>query len=263
MSENRDELRRFLKDRRARLSPTDVGLQGGRRRRVPGLRREEVALLAGIGVSWYTTLENGDVRGVSDATLHAIAGALRLDASERQYLMGLAGRPGAVELPTAPDALLVATLHALTFPAYIITPTWKAVACNAALKRVWSIDESEIPFNAFERLFLDPRARAMHGTRFIANITPVIAMLRSSYGRQPQSETLRDLRDRVLANDDVRDIWDTYEIRSPLLTNTATIDSPAGTLTYEVLTLPAPDNSHAIVVHVPDVPSRERLALLR
>jgi transcriptional regulator with XRE-family HTH domain len=260
MSENREELRRFLKDRRARVTPAEVGLTGGRRRRVPGLRREEVALLAGIGVSWYTALENGEAAGVSDATLEAIAAALRLDASERQYLMGLAGRPGAVELPTGPDGLLVVTMDALAFPAYIITPAWNAVACNAALKRVWNIDDDEVPFNAFERFFLDIRARSMHGEHFIENLTPVIAMLRSSQGRQPRSATLLDLRERILSHDEARIIWEQYEIRSPLLTNVVTIESAIGRFRYEALTLPAPDNAYAIVVHVPDAPSRERLA---
>src|SRR5271166_5345655 len=84
MSEERrdSELSRFLKERRSRLHPVDVGLPATGRRRVAGLRREEVAALAGIGVSWYTSLENGDAAGVSEATLKTVAEALRLSESE-------------------------------------------------------------------------------------------------------------------------------------------------------------------------------------
>ena len=156
-----DELRHFLQDRRARISPSDVGLPSTGRRRVAGLRREEVASLAGIGVSWYTALENGDARGVSDATLHAVADVLRLSESERQYLLVLAGRPGAPGEFDTPSPLAVAAMQAISLPAYIISATWIVVACNEAFRHVWSVAEDECPFNAVERLFLDPRARKM------------------------------------------------------------------------------------------------------
>lgn len=86
----RHELGRFLRDRRNRVRPSDVGLPEGARRRVAGLRREEVATLAGVGVTWYTMLENGSAAGVSAATLSAIAGALQLNADEIAYLHRLA-----------------------------------------------------------------------------------------------------------------------------------------------------------------------------
>ncbi|TDC48167.1 XRE family transcriptional regulator, partial [Actinomadura sp. KC345] len=82
----RDELRGFLRTRRARLTPADVGMPGGGRRRTPGLRREEVAVLAGVGVSWYTWLEQGRDITVSGDVLDAIGRALRLDAAEREHL---------------------------------------------------------------------------------------------------------------------------------------------------------------------------------
>jgi transcriptional regulator with XRE-family HTH domain len=146
--ERHEELRRFLKDRRARIRPAEAGLPTTPRRRVPGLRREEVAALAGIGVAWYTALENGDAHGVSDATLLAVADALRLSESERQYLMALAGREVVTNESVAPDPLVVDTMKAIAFPAYIITATWDVVACNAAFRRVWAVGEHEVPFNA-------------------------------------------------------------------------------------------------------------------
>ena len=83
-----EQLRRFLRERRARIKPADVGLPATARRRVTGLRREEVAALAGIGLTWYTALEQGDAGGVSEAALYAVADALRLSAPERQHLLG-------------------------------------------------------------------------------------------------------------------------------------------------------------------------------
>ncbi len=134
--EQRLELRRFLQDRRARLSPAEAGIAVTGRRRVPGLRREEVAALAGIGVSWYTALESGDAAGVSEQTVLAVANALRLSESERNYLMTLTGVTPAEELKE-PSVLLRETLTALSFPAYIIAASWDVLASNAAFRRVW------------------------------------------------------------------------------------------------------------------------------
>src|SRR3989442_1726471 len=90
-STTRGELSEFLKSRRARISPATVGLPNGRRRRTPGLRREEVADLAGVGLTWYTWLEQGrDIR-VSSEVLAAVARALRLETPERGHLFRLAG----------------------------------------------------------------------------------------------------------------------------------------------------------------------------
>jgi transcriptional regulator with XRE-family HTH domain len=256
--EQAQELRRFLKERRARLRPEDVGLPAGGRRRVPGLRREEVASLAGIGVSWYTSLENGDAGGVSEKTLRMVADALRLSDAERQYLAALAGQTQIARGPDTAAPLAIATMHALAFPAYIITPTWDAVACNAAFRRVWDVAENEVPFNAFERLFLHPSAQRMHGAYLAQNIRPVLAMLHSSVGRQSSSQTLRMLRDRILADGVLRAIWNDYEITSPLQPNACTIESAIGLFHYQTLTLPI-SQSYGIVVHVPDDASRKRL----
>ena len=257
--EQRDELRRFLKDRRARVRPADVGLAQTARRRVPGLRREEVAELAGIGVSWYTALENGDAKGVSEATILAVSTALRLSESESAYFLALTGRP-LTQAVSRPNSLLRETLGAIAFPAYIIIATWDIVDCNAAFRRVWAIGDDEVPFNAVERLFLDDRARRMHAGHFATNIAPVVAMLRSGLARRPNLTTLGDLRDRLLADDVIRTVWDDFEISGPFTPNTCTIESPIGTFSYEALTLSPGENS-GIVIQVPDRASQARLAL--
>jgi transcriptional regulator with XRE-family HTH domain len=260
--ERRSELRRFLKDRRARVSPADAGLPVIGRRRVRGLRREEVAGLAGIGVSWYTALESGEAEGVSEATVLAVSDALRLSESERNYLLTLTGRALPPTELDEPDDLLKETTNALTFPAYIITASWDVLCCNRAFRAVWGIDANEVPFNAVERLFIDARARRLHGEHFVANVAPVVAMLRSAIGRRPHLTSLRKACDELLADSGVRELWDAYEISDPLVPNKCTIESPIGTFSYEALTLANPGESTGIVVQIPDDASRARLALV-
>lgn len=257
--ERLSELRRFLKARRERVTPADVGLPTTGRRRVRGLRREEVASLAGIGVSWYTALENGEALGVSEDTLVAVADALRLSPSERQYLFSLAGRAEETREFVPPDPLVIDTMRALAFPAYIISSTWDVLDYNKAFARVWGIENEAPPFNAIERLFLHPIARKMHGNRFEENIRPVIAMFRSSQGRQTHLRRMLDVRNILLTDDVVKRVWDEYEVTSPLLPVTVTIDSAIGAFTYRTLTLPIETTLHGIVVQVPDEHSRSLL----
>jgi transcriptional regulator with XRE-family HTH domain len=257
--ERLSELRRFLKDRRARISPAAVGIPATGRRRVRGLRREEVAALAGIGVSWYTALENGEAKGVSEATVRAVADALRLTDSEHAYLLALTGNAAVLDESRAPSRLLVQTMHGLRFPAYVIAASWDILACNAAFRTVWAVRD-DVPFNAVERLFLDPRTRTMHGATFIANITPVVAMVRSAVGRRPHLATLQRVRDRLLADPQIAPLWEAYEVSDPLAPNTCTIESPIGRFSYEALTLANPGESSGLVVQVPDEASRARLA---
>lgn len=99
----------------------------------------------------------------------------------------------------------------------------------------------------------------MHGSNFIANITPVIAMLRSGLGRRPYLKALEQIRDRLLADDEIRTIWNNYEISSPFLATSCTIKSPIGTFRYETANLPISGALHSIVVQVPDTASRELL----
>jgi len=258
--ERRLELRRFLQDRRSRLKPADVGIASVGRRRVAGLRREEVAALAGIGVSWYTALESGDASGVSEQTALSVARALRLSESERNYLLTLTGLVTADDIQE-PGPLLVETMNALAFPAYIIVVTWDVRACNDAFRRVWGIADNEANFNAVERLFLDSRARKLHGERFLSNIAPVVAMVRSAVGRRPHLPSLQRIRQQLVAQEETRELWDAYEIRDPQQLNVCTIDSPIGPFTYAALTLAYPGTTSGLVIHVPEQASARRLAL--
>lgn len=130
------ELADFLKTRRARLTPASVGLPAGSRRRAKGLRREEVAELAGISVTWYTWLEQARPVNVSSRTVQNIARALRLDDDERQHLFQLAQLPLLAEyakLPQELDESVHAILHALgTNPAYALGKQWEILGWNEA-----------------------------------------------------------------------------------------------------------------------------------
>jgi len=131
----RTELAAFLRSRRERISPEDVGLPVGARRRTAGLRREELAQLAGVGVTWYTWLEQGRPINASVQVLDAIARTLHLDATERGHLFRLADVPGAagptdcVECPLPPEVQRI--LDAVPFPASVVTERFDLLAWNS------------------------------------------------------------------------------------------------------------------------------------
>jgi len=134
-TQRRTELAAFLRARRSRITPADVGLPPGLRRRTPGLRREEVAQLAGVGITWYTWLEQGRPINASVQVLDAIATTLRLDAVERAHLFRLADLPGTaaavsdcVDCPLPPEVQQI--LDAIKFPACVLTERFDVIAWN-------------------------------------------------------------------------------------------------------------------------------------
>ena len=185
----RSDLAEFLKARRAAVSPEDAGLSPGGRRRTPGLRREEVALLAGVSVSWYTWLEQGRPINASADVLDAVARVLRLDAVERDHLFELAGhtlhgeqaQTGDVTLPAGTDALLDALEPA---PAYFLGPRWEYLAWNRAQARLYPAlddlpdDERNLVWVVFARqdaraLIVDWEDEARRVlSQFRADVTP-------------------------------------------------------------------------------------------
>src|SRR5215813_1634822 len=135
------ELGDFVRAQRERLKPGDVGLPAGARRRTPGLRREEVAQLCGLSVTWYTWLEQGRDIALSPSALTRFADALRMRRAERAYLFELAGKrdPAAVEtsVEQIPPAL-AACVNAIAAPAYVLDRTWTARAWNARARRLFA-----------------------------------------------------------------------------------------------------------------------------
>lgn len=163
--EQRRALADFVRAQREKLAPATLGLAAGRRRRTPGLRREEVAQLSGLSATWYTWIEQGREVSVSPAALARLARVLRLGRAERAYLFELAGKrdpdPAAGDDEMLPSAALRA-LTAIAAPAYILDRRWNASGWNAPAERLfagWLDQPGER--NLLRFIFLAPAARAL------------------------------------------------------------------------------------------------------
>jgi len=164
----REDLADFLRQCRAAVDPESVGLPVGPRRRAPGLRREEVALLAGVSVTWYTWLEQGRPINASRSVLDALARALRLDEAQHEHLLTLAATedlpPAPVDDPL-PDAL-VRLLDAFDpNPAYVLGPRWEYLAWNRAQGRLYpraaALGDGPTERNLLTIVFTDPGVRSL------------------------------------------------------------------------------------------------------
>lgn len=154
----------FLRAHRERLAPADVGLAPGQRRRTPGLRREEVAQLAGLSTTWVTWLEQGRPVALSARALASLAAALRLSRAERAYLFELAGRrdPQHAAGEPVPPAVL-ASVHAIGGPAYLLDRQWTALAWNAAAADLFTgwLDAASTERNLLRAMFLSLALQAL------------------------------------------------------------------------------------------------------
>ena len=164
--EPRDELAQFLRTRRAALRPEAVGLPSAGRRRTPGLRREEVALLAGVSVSWYTWLEQGRPIRASRDVLISIARTLQLNPTEHAHLLALADRAEPVATPEsdrAPDQLVRLIDAMAPSPAYVLGPRWEFLAWNRAQALLFPAIERLPPTdrNLLWVVFATPEARTL------------------------------------------------------------------------------------------------------
>ncbi|WP_375485022.1 helix-turn-helix transcriptional regulator [uncultured Jatrophihabitans sp.] len=206
--EQRRELAIFLRARRERTSPADVGLPGSPRRRTPGLRREELAHLARISTTWYTFLEQGrDVRP-SRQVLTAIADALLLDGPERAHLVALAGEDSLP--PDEPEFLSpeVADVPKLVepHPAYVTGGSYDLLAWNdAAAELLAGATEGPNP-NLARWMFLEPLAREVlpEWTRVAQGL---LARLRTNAGKHPGSARFRRLEDELRTASPEADAW--------------------------------------------------------
>jgi len=168
--DRRRDIQDFLASRRARLTPEQAGLGSyGGHRRVKGLRREEVAMLAGVSVDYYARLERGQLAGASESVLEALARALRLDDAERQHLHDLARsgdttpRPQRRPRPSpAPRPAVLALLAGLTtVPAYVRNARMDVLAANPLCQALYDgvLDDRSLPLNLGRYLFLEPHSR--------------------------------------------------------------------------------------------------------
>jgi transcriptional regulator with XRE-family HTH domain len=198
---NNPEVREFLGSRRARITPQDAGLQpGGGGRRVPGLRREEVAVLAGVSVDYYIRLERGNLTGVSDSVLEALARALQLDEAERTHLFDLAradndtSGAGRRPVPQARPRLgIQQLLDAMSdAPSLVRNPRLDMVAANRLGRALYSplYTDSATPMNLARFTFLDPNAQDLF-TDWDDVASTTVALLRTEAGRTPTTRTCR------------------------------------------------------------------------
>ncbi len=221
---HRDEARDFLSGRRARITPEQAGVETfGARRRVTGLRREEVARLAGVSIDYYTRLERGNLQGASDSVLDAIARALQLDAAEQEHLRDLARhqnatprRAGRVVPVAAVRPELQYLLDAVTdAPAVIINNRQDIVAANPLgfAMHADQVAAPARPMNFSRFIFLDPQARNFYQDWQRAAHTNV-AILRREAGRTPNDKELAALIGELsMRSDDFRELWAAHDVR--------------------------------------------------
>src|SRR5690606_29176257 len=186
MDSRKRQLSEFLKSCRARVSPADVGLPAADRRRTPGLRREDVAALAGVSVTWYTWLEQGRDIQVSAAVLERISSTLQLSQDEREYLFALVQHRPAPPLnwrEAEVTPALQRTIDALGVPAIVMTVRWDVVAWNSLAVKVFR-DYSKIPperRNLLRILLVDEQVYPKDPALFDAMAHRVIAKFRVDY----------------------------------------------------------------------------------
>ncbi len=220
-----DEIREFITSRRAKVTPEEAGLRAyGSRRRVSGLRREEVAMLAGISVEYYTRLERGNTRGVSDDVLEGIARALQLDEAERAHMIDLVRASNAVRPArrhAARSRVRPAVQHILDSmtgaAAFVHNPRLDNLAANqlgyALYSDMFSRATGPGPVNSAHYVFLEPAARDFY-VDWDRAASDVVGVLRSAAGRDPYDRELSDLVGELSTRSaEFRTRWAAHNVR--------------------------------------------------
>ena len=267
----RAELAQFLRTRRERVSPQQVGLPPGTRRRTPGLRREELALLAGVGATWYTWLEQGRAITVSGQVLESLARVLQLDADERTHLFILARQ----QLPADPlpltqtiDPALQLILDTMgIYPALVLSPRWDIIAWNQAACRMFA-DFSTM--TSRERhllwfLFIDPRHRAM-AVDWEREAQRFLALFRASTQRYVGEAWLTELvNDLKQVSPAFREWWSRYDVQGVQTEHKHLIHPLVGLLVLQAKTFQVadhPDLQMIVYTPVSGTGTAARLAVL-
>lgn len=274
--ENRAEVRDFLISRRAQVSPEQVGLPAGANRRVKGLRRSEVATLAGVSVEYYTRLERGAISGASPQVIASIARALCLDDAERVHLFNLANAASPAARPPrrrtstsyVPHQSLQWALDAITAgPAFVRNGRMDLLAANP-LARAFYKDCYEMPGqppNIARYTFLDERAHEFYPDwDAFAEVT--VSILRTEAGRDPHNKELHDLIGELgTRSEEFRRRWGAHNVRHHG-SGFKTFSHPVVgemILAFEGLEMAAePGLTLTIYTAEPGSPSAERMQLL-
>lgn len=264
------ELRAFLRSRRARISPAQAGLpDGGARRRTPGLRREEVAVLAGVGASWYQWLEQGRDISVSPQVLDAVARVLRLSSTEHRHLYVLAGLNPPPQQTESTDLQMCDGLRRLIdawmpYPAYILDIYWNRVMHNDAAAAVLGIRPG-LSENCLVTFFTDPVFRSrVHSWE--SNAAQLVAQYRAACSEHPGDEGFQEIAARTARlSPEFAELWERRDI-APGGQLTKELESPlVGTLHLEVtqLRVPArPDLSIVLQTPLPEADTAAKLEWL-
>ena len=225
--DNRAEVRQFLMSRRAKVTPQEAGLPAGSNRRVAGLRRTEVAVLAGVSVEYYAKIERGTIAGASSSVLDAIARALQLDDTERTHLFDLARAADGIPLSSRPRRrptkqaasrpTLQWTLEAITGGiAFVRNPRQDLLATNALGRAFYSpvIGDGGLVPNLARFQFLDPASREFYPDwDLFAQMC--VSIMRTEAGRDPHDRALQDLVGELSTRSDTfRALWGAHDVRT-------------------------------------------------
>jgi transcriptional regulator with XRE-family HTH domain len=271
----RQAIREFLTSRRAKVGPREAGLPVyGANRRVSGLRREEVAMLAGISAEYYTRLERGNVRGVSEEVLNGIVRALHLDEAEREHLFDLVrlasasattrpGRRSPAAERVRPSVKRIVDAMA-NIPAFVRNRRLDILHANPLAEALYSeLFRSPIrPVNSVRFAFLDPRAKQFYGD-WETSAHDMVAALRSEAGRRPFDRSLTDLIGELSTrSEEFRVLWAGHDVRFHR-SGVKTLHHPLVDdliLAYEVLQLPD-DSGQELVTYSAEPGSRTERSL--
>jgi transcriptional regulator with XRE-family HTH domain len=221
--DGKDDIKAFLATRRAKITPEQAGLATYGRRRVAGLRREEVALLAGVSTDYYARLERGNLTGVSDSVLEAIAQALRLDEAEQAHLRDLArtanAGPRARRRPSGPQQVRPSVqriLDGMTDVAAFVRNARLDVLATSTLGRALyspAFEDPARPVNLARFNFLDPRSTTFY-PKWDDAANTAVALLRTEAGRHPYDRELSDLIGELSTRSETfRTRWAAHNVR--------------------------------------------------
>lgn len=251
----RSELGDFLRSRRERLSPVAVGLPEGRRRRTSGLRREEVAELAGIGVDWYIRLEQGRAISPSVTTIDALARALRLNKTEHAHLRALSRSAGRrVFAPEQVPSQIKRLVESLSQPAYVTGRRWDILAWNAAADKIFGYSRlAEEDRNTLICMLTNPMTRRLFGAGWADEAKRMVSQFRATHDLWAGDPAFVDLLTRLRKGcpEFVR-WWEAHDIGS-VSAGQKVLDHPKkGALRFEYASFQANDDpALKLVIYTP------------